>query len=62
MAIELIPLSLPPTADASKFEHFGREVRGVEPGNIKPEQFQEIKEALYKVSHTACMPRDLTVL
>ncbi|KAF8918294.1 taurine catabolism dioxygenase [Mucidula mucida] len=48
MAIELIPLSLPPTADASKFEHFGREVRGVEPGNIKPEQFQEIKEALYK--------------
>ena len=30
MAIELSPLPLPTTADASKFETFGREVKGTE--------------------------------
>jgi hypothetical protein len=49
MTIELTPLALPPSADASKFVEFGREVKGVDPGSLTPEQFQEIHEALYKV-------------
>ncbi|KAG5719514.1 putative dioxygenase [Termitomyces sp. T112] len=48
MAIELIPLPLPPSADISKFEGFGREVRGVDPGHLDPGQFAEVQEALYK--------------
>ena len=49
MTIELIPLALPASADASKFADFGREVKGVNPGILTTEQFQEIQEALYKV-------------
>ena len=49
MTIELIPLVLPASADASKFADFGREVKGVDPGTLTSEQFQEIHEALYKV-------------
>ena len=49
MAIELIPLPLPASADPSKFQHFGREVRGVDPANFTEEEFKEIEEALYKV-------------
>ena len=49
MAIELTPLPLPASADASKFADFGREVKGVDPGSLTPQQFQEIHEALYKV-------------
>ncbi|KAI4521733.1 Clavaminate synthase-like protein [Schizophyllum commune Loenen D] len=48
MAIELIPLPLPASADPSKFQHFGREVRGVDPANFTEEEFKEIEEALYK--------------
>lgn len=49
MAIELSPLPHPASADASKFTDFGREVKGVNPGVLTTEQFQEIQEALYKV-------------
>lgn len=49
MAIELTPLPLPASADASKFADFGRQVKGINPGTLTPEQFQEIREALYKV-------------
>lgn len=49
MAIEVAPLPLPPSADASKLAEFGREVKGVDPGQLTPEQFQEIEELLYKV-------------
>ena len=49
MTIELTPLALPASADPSKFADFGREVKGVNPGTLTPEQFQEIREALYKV-------------
>lgn len=49
MTIELTPLALPASADASKFVDFGREVKGVDPGSLTPEQFQEIHDALYKV-------------
>jgi hypothetical protein len=51
MAIELIPLPLPASADASKFADFGREVKGVNPAEFTPEQFKEIEEALYKVRY-----------
>ncbi|KAJ7571997.1 Clavaminate synthase-like protein [Mycena floridula] len=59
MAIELVPLPLPPTADASKFVDFGREVKGVDPGTLSPEQFTEIREALYK--HDALLFRDVSL-
>jgi hypothetical protein len=49
MAIELVPLPLPASADPSKFGVFGREVKNVDPGNPTPEQLKEIEEALYKV-------------
>jgi hypothetical protein len=49
MTIELIPLVLPASADAYKFADFGREVKGVNPGILTTEKFQEIQEALYKV-------------
>ena len=49
MAIEVLPLPLPPSADASKFKEFGREVKGVDVGNLTPEKFKEIEELLYKV-------------
>jgi hypothetical protein len=48
MAIELVPLSLPASADASKFASFGREVRGVNPGTLSSEEFSEVEDALYK--------------
>jgi len=57
MAIELIPvtiqttsLPLPPTANAALFDEFGKEVHGVDPGNLTPEQFKEIEKLLYKHS------------
>jgi xanthine dioxygenase len=49
MAIELTALPLPPSADPSKFADFGRQVTGVHPGNFTPDEFNAIREALYKV-------------
>ncbi|KAK0222612.1 hypothetical protein EDD85DRAFT_861781 [Armillaria nabsnona] len=57
MAIEFVPLPLPVTADPSKFTTFGRQVKGVDPGKFTPEQFQEIRDALYK--HDALLFRDV---
>ncbi|KAJ3572185.1 hypothetical protein NP233_g3260 [Leucocoprinus birnbaumii] len=59
MAIELAPLPLPPSADASKFANFGREVRGLHPGKLTPEQLKEVQEALYK--YDALLFRDVVV-
>jgi len=50
MAIELTPLPLPASADPSYFVDFGREVKGVSPGDLTQAQFAEIHDALYKVS------------
>ena len=47
--IELLPLPLPASADASRFVDFGREVRGVNPGSFTADEFECIQEALYKV-------------
>jgi hypothetical protein len=49
MAIELVPLPLPAKADRVKMAEIGREVKGVDPKNVTPEQFAQIREALYKV-------------
>ncbi|CAK5272695.1 unnamed protein product [Mycena citricolor] len=48
MAIELVPLPAPASADASKLAALGREVVGLDAGNLTPEQFEEVREALYK--------------
>ena len=50
MAIELLPLPHPASADASKLAEFGREVRGINPAEVSPEEFKEIEQALYKVN------------
>lgn len=49
MTIELVPLTLPESADASNFADFGRQVKNVDPGALSPEQFKEIEQALYTV-------------
>jgi hypothetical protein len=50
MTIETVPLTLPPSADPSKFSNFARQVIGVDPGNLSPSDFAEIRQLLYKVS------------
>ena len=50
MAIELLPLPLSASADASTLAEFGREVKGINPAEVSPEEFKEIEHALYKVS------------
>jgi hypothetical protein len=51
MAIELAAFPLPASADAAAFAaaEFGREVRGVDPAALSPEQFKEVEQLLYKV-------------
>lgn len=49
MAIETLPLSLPASADPSKFADFGKEVKGLSPANFTPEEFKELEQLLYKV-------------
>ena len=49
MTIEVSSLPLPPSADASKFSDFGREVKGVHPGRLTEEQFKEVSDLLHKV-------------
>lgn len=49
MAIELVPLPLPASADPSKFVDFGREVKGVNPASLTSDEFKEIHDALHKV-------------
>lgn len=62
MAIELTPLPLPASADASKFANFGREVVGLHPGKLTPEQLKEVQDALYKVCHVPCHRRSPSIL
>lgn len=52
MAIEIAPLPVPPTVDAAKLKDFGREVKGVNPGSLSPEEFKEVHDLLYKVHTT----------
>lgn len=57
MAFALSPLPLPTTADPSRFINFGREVKGVHPGHLSPEEFVQVRDALYK--HDALLFRDV---
>ncbi|TFK70088.1 Clavaminate synthase-like protein [Pluteus cervinus] len=59
MAIELAPLPLPASADQSKFADFGREVKGVDPGSLSPEQLEDVKQALYQ--HSVLLFRGVNV-
>ena len=56
MAIELASLPLPASVDPSCFVDFGREVKGVNPGELTPPQFAEIHDALYNVSSPMIFP------
>ncbi|KAJ7639276.1 Clavaminate synthase-like protein [Roridomyces roridus] len=59
MAISLSPLNLPASADASKFADFGRQVEGVNPGSLNPEEFEQVRDALYK--HSVLLFRDVSL-
>ncbi|KAI0297594.1 hypothetical protein B0F90DRAFT_1738410 [Multifurca ochricompacta] len=50
MTIQTIPFTFPPSSDPSKFTHFGREVIGVDPGNLSSADYAEIEQLLYKYS------------
>jgi len=56
MPIQTVPLTLPPSADPSKFTLFGREVIDVDPGNLSSAEFAEIEQLLYTVSSTPKVP------
>ncbi|KAH9009527.1 hypothetical protein EDB84DRAFT_1546542 [Lactarius hengduanensis] len=56
MPIQTVPLTLPPSADLSKFTLFGREVIGVDPENLSPAEFAEIERLLY--THDALLFRN----
>lgn len=49
MSIELVPLPLPAKADHVKMAEFGREIKGVDLKSVTPAQFEQIRQALYKV-------------
>ena len=50
MAIEVVPLPVPASVDKSKFSpEFGREIRGVKPGEFSVEDFLQVHELLHKV-------------
>ncbi|KAH8992907.1 Clavaminate synthase-like protein [Lactarius akahatsu] len=56
MPVQTVPLTLPPSADPTKFTQFGREVIGVDPGNLSPAEFAEIEQLLY--THDALLFRN----
>ncbi|KAH9059875.1 hypothetical protein EDB87DRAFT_1618910 [Lactarius vividus] len=56
MPIQTVPLTLPPSADPSKFTLFGREVIGVDPESVSPTEFAEIERLLY--THDALLFRN----
>ena len=62
MAIEVLPLPIPPTVDAQKLKDFGREVKGVNPGSLTPEEFKEVHDLLYKVLQRLPQGNQLTEL
>ena len=62
MTIQVLPLPVPPTADAAMLKDFGREVKGVNPGSLTPEQFKEVHDLLYKVLQRLPQGNQLTEL
>lgn len=59
MTLEFVPLPLPASADPNAFANFGRQVNGVHPGELTPEIFPQIRDALYK--HGALLFRDVVL-
>jgi len=59
MAIELSPLPLPPSANPIHFANFGKEVHGVDPGNLDPGLFSEVEKLLYK--HSVLLFRNVSL-
>ncbi|KAJ3916126.1 Clavaminate synthase-like protein [Lentinula edodes] len=59
MTIELKPVPLPNSAEPSHFINFGREVKGINPGNCTSEQLEDIKQALYQ--HEVLLFRDVVL-
>jgi len=49
MPIQTVPFTLPPSADPSKLSNFGKEVIGVDPGNLSSSDVAEIQQLLYEV-------------
>jgi hypothetical protein len=49
MTIKTVPFTLPLSADPSKLSSFGREVIGIDPGNLSSSDFAEIQDLLYEV-------------
>ena len=49
MTIKTVPFALPPSVDPSKLSSFGREVIGIDPGNLSSSDFAEIHNLLYEV-------------
>lgn len=54
MTINLVPLTFPASVDKKKFVEFGREVKGVHPGNLSADEFKALEEALYKSTISFC--------
>ncbi|KAF9444416.1 hypothetical protein P691DRAFT_778261 [Macrolepiota fuliginosa MF-IS2] len=48
MAIELALLPLSASANPSKFSNFGREVEGLHPGKLTPEQLEDHDVLLFR--------------
>jgi len=49
MTIRTVPFIPPSSADPSKLFTFGREVIGIDPGNLSSSDFAEIQDLLYEV-------------
>ncbi|KAG7451825.1 Clavaminate synthase-like protein [Guyanagaster necrorhizus] len=56
MTINLVPLSLPASADTAKLNDFGREVKGLHPAHLAT-SYGQVKEALY--THGALLFRNV---
>jgi hypothetical protein len=54
MPVQIESLPLPPSANPKYFADFGREVTGVNPAELTPEQFKEIEQLLYKAFSYLC--------
>ncbi|KAF5332583.1 hypothetical protein D9611_005152 [Ephemerocybe angulata] len=59
MPLTLEPIPFPPSLDVSHFQDFGREVKGVHPGDVAQDQrlFHDIEDALY--THDLLLFRDV---
>jgi len=55
MSIQTESLALPPSANPQYFAEFGKEIKGVNPADLTPEQFKEIEQLLYKVFFILCL-------